>query len=59
MFRQRPDILDWSPGRACIFWSMRSVTAVVPPTPPRGRKLQIGKVGVRVPLDRSRENAGL
>ena len=59
MFRQRPNILDWSPGGAFIFWSVRSVAAVVPPLPPNGRKLQIGEVGVRVPLDRPCENAGL
>ena len=29
------------------------------PAPPHGRKLQIGEVGVRVPLDRPCENAGL
>ena len=58
MFRQRPNILDWSLGGAFVLWSVRSVTAVVPPTPPHGRKLQIGEVSVRVPLDRPCENAG-
>ena len=41
------------------FVSMRSGAAVVPPTPPHGRKLQVGEDGVRVPLDRPCENAGL
>ena len=47
------------PRRGQCFWSVRSVAAVVPPTPPHGRKLQVGEVSVRVPLDRPCENAGL
>ena len=58
MFRQRPNILDWSPGGANVFGSVRSDDAVVPPPPPHGRKLHVGEVGVRVPLDRPCENAG-
>ena len=47
------------PQAGPFFYSVLSVATVVPPTPPHGRKLQIGEVSLRVPLDRPCEYAGL